>query len=190
LALDFASRIILCKRSFLRSQALKQALEPSGPTTGKAFFALKSSPEIHELFGGSRDTFQPTIKEDAEAMADRLAKHPFAWVIEHASKVIGEARLDRVDMQDHRASFAIGILDPACLGKGIGTEATRLVLSFAFNTLKLHRVTVRVLDYNQRGIRSYQKCGFVIEGREREAAFVNGQWHDDVIMGLLDRELI
>jgi RimJ/RimL family protein N-acetyltransferase len=154
----------------------------------EGFFALKGDPEIHEMFGGSRDTFRLTTRETAEATVKRLSEHPFAWVIEHAFKVIGEARLDRVDMQDRRASFAIGILDPQCLGKGIGTEAMRLVLRFAFDQLKLHRVSLRVLAYNHRAIRSYQKCGFVIEGYEREAAWVNGQWHDDVIMGLLDRE--
>ena len=65
----------------------------------------------------------------------------------------------------------------------------RLALRYAFDQLKLHRISVRVLAYNHRAIRSYQKCGFVIEGHEREAAWVNGQWHDDVLLGLLDREL-
>lgn len=155
---------------------------------GEGFFALKGDPEIHEMFGGSRDTYRPMTREAAEATVKRLSEHPCAWVIEHAFRVIGEARLDRIDIQDRRASFAIGILDPQLLGRGIGTEATRLVLQFAFDQLKLHRVSVRVLAYNHRAIRSYQKCGFVIEGHEREAACVNGQWHDDVIMGLLDRE--
>jgi len=41
---------------------------------------------------------------------------------------------------------------------------------------------------NTRAIRAYQKYGFVVEGREREAAFVDGIWHDDVMMGILDRE--
>jgi len=45
-----------------------------------------------------------------------------------------------------------------------------------------------VIEYNLRAIRAYQKCGFVIEGREREAAFVDGAWYDDVIMGILDNE--
>jgi RimJ/RimL family protein N-acetyltransferase len=45
-----------------------------------------------------------------------------------------------------------------------------------------------VVDYNLRAIRAYQKCGFVVEGREREAAFVDGIWHDDVMMAILDRE--
>jgi RimJ/RimL family protein N-acetyltransferase len=47
-----------------------------------------------------------------------------------------------------------------------------------------------VLAYNKRAIRAYEKCGFVIEGREREAAFVDGAWHDDVMMGLLDHEFL
>jgi RimJ/RimL family protein N-acetyltransferase len=91
-------------------------------------------------------------------------------------------------MQDRRASFAIGIHSPNWLGKGIGTDATRMVLKFAFSTLKLHRISLRVIAYNSRAIRSYEKSGFVIEGREREAGFVDGEWHDDIMMGILDRE--
>ncbi|MEY9758386.1 GNAT family N-acetyltransferase [Bradyrhizobium yuanmingense] len=159
------------------------------PADRDGFFALQTDPEIHEMFGGSRDTYRVMTREAADAVVERLSSHPFAWVIEHGSRVIGETRLDRVDMQDRRASFAVGILDPQCLGRGIGTEAMRLVLRFAFEQLKLHRISVRVLAYNLRAIRAYQKCGFVIEGHEREAAWVNSQWHDDVMMGLLDREL-
>lgn len=86
--------------------------------------------------------------------------------------------------------MAIGILDPKLLGKGLGSEAIFLLLQHAFAELQLHRIGIRVLAYNQRAIRAYEKCGFVIEGREREAAFVNGAWHDDVMMGLLDREFL
>src|SRR5262245_15220995 len=86
------------------------------PDDRDKFLALKGDPEIHEMFGGSRDTYRAMTREAADAMVKRLSDHPFAWVIEHGSRVIGEARLDRVDMQDRRASFAIGILDPQCLG--------------------------------------------------------------------------
>lgn len=103
-------------------------------------------------------------------------------------RLLGEIRLDNIDGQDKRASLAIGIYDRHRLGQGLGTEAIRLVLGHAFGDLNLHRVSVRVLAYNQRALRAYQKCGFLIEGREREAAFVNGQWHDDIIMGLLTHE--
>ena len=65
--------------------------------------------------------------------------------------------------------------------KGIGREAIQLVLHHAFEVL--HRVGLRVISYNERAIRAYKACGFVEEGREREAAFVSGAWHDDVIIG-------
>lgn len=148
---------------------------------------LGRDPEIFEMFGVSRDALQPLDRDGAAKWVQRLVEHPHAWVIEHGA-LIGEARLDRVDMQDRRASFAIGIFDPRSLGRGLGTEAARLVLGYAFEELKLHRISVRVLAYNERAIRSYRKCGFVIEGREREAGLVNGRWHDDVIMGVLEHE--
>jgi RimJ/RimL family protein N-acetyltransferase len=62
------------------------------------------------------------------------------------------------------------------------------VLEYAFGELGLHRIGLRVVAYNVRAIRCYSACGFIEEGREREAAHVAGEWHDDVIMGLLSRE--
>jgi RimJ/RimL family protein N-acetyltransferase len=93
-------------------------------------------------------------------------------------------------LRDRRASLAIGIEDTTQLGKGFGSESIALALGYAFNVLKLHRVSVRVVEYNLRAIRAYQKCGFVIEGRERQAAIVGGAWHDDVMMAILDREYL
>jgi RimJ/RimL family protein N-acetyltransferase len=60
------------------------------------------------------------------------------------------------------------------------------VLAYAFTELALHRVSARVLADNARAIRCYEKCGFAIEGRERQAALVEGEWHDDLIMGILE----
>ena len=62
----------------------------------------------------------------------------------------------------------IGIEDPARLDRGLGTEALRLALGLAFAT-GLHLVSVRVSTSNARAIACYRKCGFVEEGREREA---------------------
>jgi hypothetical protein len=71
------------------------------------------------------------------------------------------------------------------LDRGLGTEALRLALGFAFAT-GLHRVSVRVLASNARAISCNRKCGFVEDGRELEAVSVEGGWQDDLIMGLLD----
>jgi RimJ/RimL family protein N-acetyltransferase len=148
---------------------------------------LGNDAEIVRMYGGNRSDLRPMTEEVARQWVGRLLDHDYAWIIE-AGTLIGHVRFDRVDLRDKRASLAIGIDDTTQLGKGLGSEAIALVLGYAFNVLKLHRVSVRVVDYNLRAIRAYQKCGFVVEGREREAAFVDGIWHDDVMMAILDRE--
>jgi RimJ/RimL family protein N-acetyltransferase len=125
--------------------------------------------------------------EDAERWARGLMAHPHAWVIEGRS-LLGTIRLDRVDPVEKRASLAIGLLRLEDQGRGHGTEAARRVLAYGFDELGLHRVSVRVLASNIRAIRSYEKCGFQLEGRERETVFLDGDWRDDLIMGLLSRE--
>ena len=155
-----------------------------------ARFALGRDPGIIEMYGVDPQALPPFTRAAAEAWVQRLLDHPCAWVIEYEGSPIGEARLDNIDREERRASFAIGIADAALLGKGLGTEAARLVLAQAFDTLNLHRISVRVMAHNHRAIRSYEKCGFRVEGRERETVFLSGEWMDDVIMGLLDREFV
>lgn len=105
-------------------------------------------------------------------------------MIDHADRAVGELRPDDINHHDQRASLA-GINDPGLLGQGLGTEAMHLAIDYAFGPLGLHRLTVRVLEYNTRAIRAYQSCGFSIEGRERQAASIGGQCYDDLMMGLL-----
>ena len=75
-----------------------------------------------------------------------------------------------------------------CSAKALAPELIRLLLQYAFADLRLHRIGIRVLAYNKRATRAYEKCGFVIEGRERETAFVNGAWHDDLMMGIVEHK--
>lgn len=165
-------------------------LRPAVLSDAQFIIGMARDATVHRMYGGSAASLRPPYSEaEAREWVNNAMEHPCTWVID-VGTVIGTARLDRIDMQDRRASFAIGINFPDWLGKGIGTEATRMVLDFAFSTLKLHRISLRVIAYNSRAIRSYEKAGFVIEGREREAGFVDGEWHDDIMMGILDREFI
>jgi ribosomal-protein-alanine N-acetyltransferase len=54
--------------------------------------------------------------------------------------------------------------------------------------LKLHRIDLRVLSFNVRAVRCYEKSGFVREGIEREGAWISGQWESDVPMSILEHE--
>jgi len=150
--------------------------------------ALGNHAEIAEMYGVNKDDMKPITMQGALQWLQRLTNHPHAWAIEINGVFAGEIRLDNVNRQDRRATMAIGINNPALLGKGFGTEAITVLLRHAFGEMGLHRIGIRVLAYNKRAIRAYEKCGFVIEGIERETAYVNGEWHDDIMMGLLDRE--
>ena len=80
---------------------------------------------------------------------------------------------------------AIALGERADWGKGYGTDAMRIMLRYAFNELNLRRVGLIVFEYNPRAIRSYEKLGFVHEGRIRGAILREGQRWDWLFMGLL-----
>ena len=62
------------------------------------------------------------------------------------------------------------------------------MLKYAFEHLNLHKVFLRVYEYNERAIHVYEKCGFRMEGRLRKQRFKWGKYHDVLIMGILDEE--
>jgi RimJ/RimL family protein N-acetyltransferase len=64
----------------------------------------------------------------------------------------------------------------------------KVLLKFAFERLNLNRVSLRVFDYNQRAIKSYEKCGFKREGVLRQDRFYAGGYHDTIMMGILRQE--
>lgn len=152
--------------------------------------ALGNRPDIHRMFGGDPADFRELTQDGAEAWVARLTAEKHGWVITFEGRLVGSIRLHSINPMDRRASLAIGILDPNALGQGIGTRAMRLVARHAFETLGLNRLSLRVLDFNARAIAAYEKVGFKLEGREREAAIIAGQWHDDLLMGLLAREFL
>ena len=62
------------------------------------------------------------------------------------------------------------------------------MLDHAFGTLGLHRVALFVFEFNERAVRAYRKCGFVIEGRARESIWRDGRWWDELAMSVLESD--
>ncbi len=145
--------------------------------------------EIERGYGSERGTGPMTDAEAAEwfelmATQDRFLQ----WVVEVEGEPAGMASLRLLNPVDRKALFAVGMHAPRFIGRGLGAEATRLVLGHAFDDLGLHRVGLRVLAFNAAAIACYHRCGFVEEGREREGCWLEGRWHDDVMMSVLDHE--
>ena len=74
------------------------------------------------------------------------------------------------------------------IGRGYGTDAMRVIVSYGFREMGLHRIQLGVTPFNAAGIRAYEKAGFVEEGRLRESVLHDGRWYDEVLMSILDHE--
>ncbi len=73
-------------------------------------------------------------------------------------------------------------------GKGIGTEVTEQILKIGFSENKLNRIMLTVSEPNIGGIKAYERAGFKIEGRLRQASFRDNEFHDKLIMSILKLE--
>jgi RimJ/RimL family protein N-acetyltransferase len=87
------------------------------------------------------------------------------------------------------ASLFVGIGERDLWGKGLGTEATRLICEYGFFFRNLYSVKVEVNGYNRRAIRVYERLGFKLIGKVRGAIVLNGNRYDQVLMDLLRDEL-
>ena len=103
-------------------------------------------------------------------------------------RVVGFIDLSGFNWPARSAWVAIGIGAAEFRGRGLGTEAMQLLARYAFEQLNLNRINLNVFGYNPRAIRSYEKAGFVHEGRERSVLNRYGQRWDIVFMGLLKED--
>ncbi len=93
---------------------------------------------------------------------------PFFIIYERATwRAIGTTAFHDVDHRNRTATFGILIGEVNARGQGYGTEATRLMLDYAFTALGLHSVLLTVAEYNHAGRRAYEKAGFRDCGRRR-----------------------
>ena len=99
--------------------------------------------------------------------------------------LIGITELHHLDLDNRQASFGLLI---GQTGEGYGPEVAGLVLDYAFGSLALNRVWVQVDERNTRGIRAYQKAGFRREGLLRESRYVDGRYHNTLLMAVLRGE--
>jgi RimJ/RimL family protein N-acetyltransferase len=101
---------------------------------------------------------------------------------------IGGCALFRMDWRNASAEVGIQIGEHDYWNKGYGSAAHRLLLEFGFGELNLHRIYLRVYDFNERGLGSYRKLGYRHEATMRQMLYREGKYHNIHYMGMLKRE--
>ncbi len=159
------------------------------PGNLRAFERWYADPEVARL---TRYQDGPMRRDEIERFfaARVVGRDSLALAIHERrnDRLIGTTAFSQLDGENGSAMYHITIGEKDAWGKGYGTEATQLMLRHAFGTLGLHRIALAVFEFNERAIRSYRSCGFVVEGRAREAIWRDGRWWDEVTMSILDSE--
>ncbi len=136
---------------------------------------------------------RPWSLVEEKAWIDRVMRNEdpatATFVVETTDgEYVGNAGFIEIDSRNRCAEAGIVIGRPEEWGRGLGTDAMKALLKHGFEEMNLYRIALRVYTFNERAIRSYQKLGFVEEGRLRQAMFRHGAWHDVILMAILADE--
>ena len=130
-----------------------------------------------------------TIEAERKYLEDHIDEEAaFAIVELETDKLIGTIGLENIDHFKRKATLGIFIGDLEYRGKGYGAEAIRLILDYGFNYLNLNNIKLDLIEFNERALACYRKCGFKEYGRRRKCQFVNGKWYDTIEMDILAEE--
>jgi RimJ/RimL family protein N-acetyltransferase len=136
--------------------------------------------------------WRPTTEGDLEEAYKLLSETPivvgFAIVENKTRKAVGVCGLYSIEWISRRAQFNILIGEPSAWDKGFGTEALHLLVRYGFDRLNLESLQLGVNAENPRAIRSYEKAGFVHEGRRRKFVYRDGRYYDSILMSMLREE--
>jgi RimJ/RimL family protein N-acetyltransferase len=162
-------------------------LRPLERADAPAFVTWLNDPDVARFLRA----YRPMSLRAEEEFIDGIGKGEdigLAIALRDGDRLIGGTGLHEIEQRCRRAQFGIFIGDREHWGKGYGTEATRLMVGYAFETLNLNRVWLQVYEYNSRGVRSYEKVGFRREGVLRQDTFRDGRYWDTIVMGILRQE--
>ncbi len=105
-----------------------------------------------------------------------------------AGRFAGMCNLQEIDMRNRHAELGIWIGSRSLRGLGYGTEAIRALLPYAFEVAHLEKIHLGVYDFNEAGMRSYERLGFRYEGRLRHQIYYEGRYWDEWPMRILRTE--
>ena len=103
----------------------------------------------------------------------------------NVSVYVGTVSLKNISEENRSAEYAI-VVRSIVRGTGAAALATKDILEYAFDILKLHKVYLNVLERNERARHFYTKCGFAYEGTSKDAILLNDRYESLVWYGIIN----
>jgi len=165
-------------------------LRPMVLTDTASMWADVHDKEITHFTGTHADFTREQIEEWCGSRVDQPDRLDMAVADRETGEWLGEVVINDWDSDNRSCSFRIA-LSANARDRGIGTEATQLIVDHVFDAIDdspVNRISLEVYDYNPRGLAVYEKVGFRPEGVLREALFWQGEFHDAIVMSILRRD--
>lgn len=145
------------------------------------------SPELLLQWGGPAFQF-PLDHKQLDDYVNLADNYVFKVVDSDTSRTVGHISLGKVDLNNESARIGKVFVSPSERGNGIGEQMVDAILSFSFNELQLHKVSLGVFDFNHAAIRCYEKAGFKKDGLLRDHRKIKNEFWNLYEMSLLQSE--
>ncbi|MFB4168451.1 GNAT family N-acetyltransferase [Virgibacillus sp. JSM 102003] len=146
---------------------------------------LNNDPEVMDYWFEEAYMSMEKLKDEFDKSQDSTRERQF--ILTYKEEKLGFVGLYGIDQRHRYAEFAI-MIDTAHQGNGYASTATHLAMNYAFSTLNLHKLYLVVDKVNKKAIHIYEKAGFHAEGELTEHYFVNGEYHDAMLMSIFQRD--
>lgn len=140
-------------------------------------------PEVLKLTGSSSDFDRDYIRQWYNTRNEQTDRLDLAIVDQTEGNLVGEAVVNLYDEKSHSMNFRI-LIGPRGRNRGLGTEATQLIIEYIFTNTTLNELTLSVFDFNPRAKYVYEKVGFVPVSVDKNDLEFEGEWIDSINMKL------
>jgi RimJ/RimL family protein N-acetyltransferase len=167
----------------------KVLLRPREKSDLEYMYKMTQNDELMYWACGNRPEMEKSLDEfEKDFLNSTQTGKKWFTVEDLKGNIIGHIVYRNLDNVVRSCVVGISLGDTLGLGQGFGYDAMITFLKFLFYRMNLHRVELDTFEDNTRAIKCYEKCGFKIEGCKRKARYVNGEYKDIVIMGILREE--
>jgi RimJ/RimL family protein N-acetyltransferase len=128
------------------------------------------------------------LNSERQNLIEFAKGHNYEIIEKEHDIVIGSCSFMEIDNINQTAEVGIFIGDKNYWNKGYGSEALTLLLDYGFKALNFHNIELTVFSFNNRAIKSYEKVGFKIIGKRREALRRGRETFDIIYMDILENE--